>query len=1052
MGKVVLEKIVLKNWHAFEDNEFNVSNLSTLITGMNASGKTTLLDAISIILDGANSNDFNVAVKDEGERRTISGALHYVISGEPTRTGKVTGLILAQFYDESYNTRFMNGVYLISKSYSSDSSIDQRFFSVINMSVDSPDFEVDFEKCKIPGQINYPNKKTAFEEFFRLRKMQHIKPEVYKGLINSVLRAKLNCSPAEFVRNNILPEDDKVSSVESIKNNYKLLDDREKLYAEISEEAEYLKKIRSDWFELKNGESDYAVLALTKQKFAKNELKALYNEKDSFEKSIIDIKIEKSQLEESLSGLNVKYGEYKSSDIALEKKKEQTILNRELLTLKTEMDRISKCISSMNELAAKVNVKRKYTKESSDSDVNTLLDSAEKLIDNLDENILGLREKNQRVKKEISDANENLLELRNGKFVSTNTSGIGARISAAKELAQNINDYFTKNNIDDVAAPLYELIDSVADATWQPAIEMLLGNKKISIVVKPENEKTAVAIQNKISLKSDTDIILSSKLKEVSPLHRSVVSQLSTKSKTARSILNAYYGSYVLCEDIDEYNQHDYALMKSGMSKNKVSSHKAGNPAKGDQLLIGGNSIKESIAETEKNLSILKKLDHEAVTEINRSVNLKKNINKLITEIKSCLPIHTEVVEEYTKKQNQLIEVKKEIEELLKTSKSSMTDKIKLEIKETKAKISSISKSYDAAASHKNTLTDKINQLIKLISDFEKQLEIIETGSITEDQVEECALKLKDEGKTLDEITKKQTAILNKGKTVSNKIKLSQTEYNMKFHKSFKVGLEEDTYSTYAKRLLYLEGKAFIEITREIQKLKNALMESKDGVFKGIAESFKFAMNEVEKINAILKLYDISGNRFKIHLGPSARRKDLYKAITMFANEESVPANILEQLDECFDKMINSKDANTFSELADYRNYLDCDVMISHVDKKVWKSFSNEKGSFSGGQKETPYYMCLAAALSSKAYTTGGFRLIVLDEAFKNMDQINKVKALSMFQNLNLQTLLFTSNSDLVSYIDNIYVITKFEDRIVTAFGKNKESLSVVDKRIKVSA
>ena len=223
-------------------------------------------------------------------------------------------------------------------------------------------------------------------------------------------------------------------------------------------------------------------------------------------------------------------------------------------------------------------------------------------------------------------------------------------------------------------------------------------------------------------------------------------------------------------------------------------------------------------------------------------------------------------------------------------------------------------------------------------------------------------------------------------------------------------------------------------------------------VFKGIAESFKFAMNEVEKINAILKLYDISGNRFKIHLGPSARRKDLYKAITMFANEESVPANILEQLDECFDKMINSKDANTFSELADYRNYLDCDVMISHVDKKVWKSFSNEKGSFSGGQKETPYYMCLAAALSSKAYTTGGFRLIVLDEAFKNMDQINKVKALSMFQNLNLQTLLFTSNSDLVSYIDNIYVITKFEDRIVTAFGKNKESLSVVDKRIKVSA
>ena len=261
MGKVILEKIVLKNWHAFTDNQFDISELSTLITGMNASGKTTLLDAISVILDGANANDFNVAVKDEGERRTISGALHYVVSGVPKRNGKVTGLILAQFYDQSYNARFLNGVFLRSKSYASDSSITQQFFSVINTSVDSPGFKIDFEKCKIPGQIDYPNKKTAFNEFFRLRKMQHIRPEVYKGLINSVLRAKLDCTPSEFVRRNILPEDDKISSIEAIKNNYKLLDDREKLYADLSTEAESLRKVREIWYELKQNENEYALLA-----------------------------------------------------------------------------------------------------------------------------------------------------------------------------------------------------------------------------------------------------------------------------------------------------------------------------------------------------------------------------------------------------------------------------------------------------------------------------------------------------------------------------------------------------------------------------------------------------------------------------------------------------------------------------------------------------------------------------------------------------------------------------------------------------------------------
>ena len=66
------------------------------------------------------------------------------------------------------------------------------------------------------------------------------------------------------------------------------------------------------------------------------------------------------------------------------------------------------------------------------------------------------------------------------------------------------------------------------------------------------------------------------------------------------------------------------------------------------------------------------------------------------------------------------------------------------------------------------------------------------------------------------------------------------------------------------------------------------------------------------------------------------------------------------------------------------------------------------------------------------------------------MDPINKIKALSMFKKLNLQTLIFTSNSDLADCTDHIYVITKYDNRIVTAFGKNGAALKVMDKRITV--
>jgi len=1047
VGKVILEKIVLKNWHAFEDNEFNISELSTLITGMNASGKTTLLDALSVILDGANSNDFNVAVKDEGERRTISGALHYVMSGEPTRTGRVTGLILAQFHDQSYNIRFLNGVFLISKSYSSDSSVDQRYFSVINASVDDPDFAIDFEKCKIPGQISYPNKKTAFENFFQLRKMQQIKPDMYKGLVNSVLRAKLDCTPADFVRKNILPEDDKVSSIETIKSNYKLLDDREKLYTELSEEAESLKKIRDVWYQLKNGENEYAILSFLKQKLAENQLTNLKIEKESLSKTIAENKVQKTKLEEDLSNLNVKYGESKSSNIVLEKKKELTVLNRELLTLKTEAERMDKLVNTFNILAREVRLKKKFTNESSEADINELLSAVETEIDGQDEQILELRAQNQKIKQEIKESQEALSNLRKGKLSVSTGSTFGSRISAAKELAEAINETFKKKGIDDTAAPLFELIDSVKDTSWQPAIETLLGTRRIGIVVNPENEQEAMIIQNSLPLKADTDIILSSKLKPVKALTSSVAAQITTSSETTRFILDSYYGSYVLCDNLEEYNSNDYALMKTGMFKNKSNSHKTSKLINMETQLIGKNTVKESIAETEARLSTLTKQEHMIISELNQLTVRKRKLNNSMSEAKSLLPINTEIVNEYNAKLKLVRVTKEEIESLLKSTTNHLSEKLQTEIKELKAQIDSLGKMSETLIFKEIEYNKSILYLEKLMEDIKKQITITSDTKVSDEQIDAYFKCMKPDDHDIVEISKKQSSILNKSKLAVTKLKSHQTDYNTRFNKGFSVGLEMETYQAYAKRLAYLEGKAFIEIKSEIKKLKESFVKSKAGVFKGIAESFKFAIDEVERINSILEMYEISGNKFKIHIGPLARKRDLYRAINIFSEEEMVPEYIVERLDDCFEKMISSN-TTVFSEYADYRNYLDCDVMIQNGKSKSWKSFSKEKGNFSGGQKETPYYMCLAAALSCKAYKRGGIRLIVLDEAFKNMDQVNKVKALSMFKQLNLQTLLFTSNSDLADCTDHIYVITKYNNRIITAFGKNGSALKVIDKRI----
>ena len=61
-----LTRIQLVNWHFFE-NEQICLNGSTLISGENTAGKSTILDAVQLVLT-TNSRKFNMAANEKGNR------------------------------------------------------------------------------------------------------------------------------------------------------------------------------------------------------------------------------------------------------------------------------------------------------------------------------------------------------------------------------------------------------------------------------------------------------------------------------------------------------------------------------------------------------------------------------------------------------------------------------------------------------------------------------------------------------------------------------------------------------------------------------------------------------------------------------------------------------------------------------------------------------------------------------------------------------------------------------------------------------------------------
>ena len=104
-----LVKIRLINWH-YLNNETITIDGHTLLTGANASGKSTIMDAMQFVLT-AGETQFNLAANDKG-KRDLRGYVKCKLGiddKEYLRNGDVTGHVALEFYDEKTDSSFTVG-------------------------------------------------------------------------------------------------------------------------------------------------------------------------------------------------------------------------------------------------------------------------------------------------------------------------------------------------------------------------------------------------------------------------------------------------------------------------------------------------------------------------------------------------------------------------------------------------------------------------------------------------------------------------------------------------------------------------------------------------------------------------------------------------------------------------------------------------------------------------------------------------------------------------------------------------------------------------------
>ena len=122
-----LKKILLINWLYFSKQLIEVDDINFL-TGKNGAGKSTVIDALQIVLLGeTNSRNFNQAANEKSQR-TLDGYLRADMDENSpySRRGKdFSSYISCEFFDETEGTSFVTGVVFDCRS---DGTRQERFF------------------------------------------------------------------------------------------------------------------------------------------------------------------------------------------------------------------------------------------------------------------------------------------------------------------------------------------------------------------------------------------------------------------------------------------------------------------------------------------------------------------------------------------------------------------------------------------------------------------------------------------------------------------------------------------------------------------------------------------------------------------------------------------------------------------------------------------------------------------------------------------------------------------------------------------------------------
>lgn len=234
---------------------------------------------------------------------------------------------------------------------------------------------------------------------------------------------------------------------------------------------------------------------------------------------------------------------------------------------------------------------------------------------------------------------------------------------------------------------------------------------------------------------------------------------------------------------------------------------------------------------------------------------------------------------------------------------------------------------------------------------------------------------------------------------------------------------DEERYRHERDRLLATELPQYNDAIA--QERERADEELRQHILHKLRESIRMAKNELDKLNDALVRLEFRGERYRFIASPAedTTMREFYDMVLGSASLGLGPlgeSDFYRQYQEIFDRFYKRlimtpgtpQERAEQERLLDYRSYLHYDIEVRSANGRVSR-LSKIMGATSGGETQTPFYVAIAASFvqlyrANSKTRRSTMRLVAFDEAFDKMDQQRIGATLDLLHSFSLQVVTAT--------------------------------------------